>query len=383
MKKRKFRRGACLLLIAGLLAAALSLGVLCAAEDSLQYVVPSTGGADALQRALKAKEETAEQLADCTAAVAVGAVTETASISAGEKSASASVYAVGEGWFEVYPVFMLQGRRLTETELREGERVALLDSELAFSLFGAELPPDAQARIGKMQYHVVGTIRHSRSVGDVQAHSIYVPLTCDVQAQRDALMLVAAPIPNSGAQTMFERAMRSAWRSDGSFYSIRKEALRLRMLPRMLLLLFGMSAIFALLRRLRRALSGEMADYREKLRWNYFPKTLPALLILALKALLGFGGLLALIYAIVAFSAQPLTVFTEWVPENFVKWSSLKKVFWNLSGDAAKLVKVGTRELRRLEFWGRILRWGTICALAGMVLLRRYGGKIKNDELTK
>lgn len=371
MKKRKFRRGACLLLAAGLLTAALSLIVLCAAPDSLQYAVASAGGEEELRQALSARREAAEQLADCVSTVSVGAIRETASVSAGETSASATVYAVGEGWFEMYPVFLREGRRLTETELGQGERVALLDSELAFSLFGAELPSDARARIGETEYHVVGTIRHSRSVGEVQAHCAYVPLTSDVQAQRDALVLAAKPIAGSGARTMFESAARSLWCSDGSFYDLKKEALRQMMLPRILLLLFGMSAILALMRRVNRLLSKKLEGYREKLRWNYFKATLPALLGLIAVFLVGYGAVVALMYALVTFSVQPLTVFTEWVPENFVEWSSLKNVFWSLTSGAAKLVKAGTPELRRLEFWGRLLRWGAIAALAGGVLLRR------------
>ena len=86
--------------------------------------------------------------------------------------------------------------------------------------------------------------------------------------------------------------------------------------------------------------------------------------------LIGYGALLALLYALAAFSIQPLYTFTEWVPENVVEWSSLKAVFWSLAGDSAKLVRVGTRELRIVEFWGRILRWGTLGALYGALLLR-------------
>lgn len=380
MKKRKFRRGACLLLATGLLTMALSLIVLCAAPDSLQYVVASSGNEEELRRALNAQGEAAEQLADCVSTVSVGAISETASVSAGERSASATVYAVGEGWFEMYPVFQVEGRRLTETELRQGERVALLDSELAFSLFGAELPTDARARIGETEYLVVGTIRHSRSVGEVQAHCAYVPLTSDGKAQRDTLVLAAKPIAGAGARTIFESSARSLWRSDGCFYDLKKEALRQMMLPRVLLLLFGMSAIFALMRRVNRLLSRGLEGYREKLRRNYFKATLPALAGLILRFLAGYGAVIALMYALVSFSVQPLTVFTEWVPENFVEWSSLKNVFWSLTNGAAKLVKAGTPEMRRLEFWGRLLRWGTIAALAGAVLLRRKDEKTEKSE---
>lgn len=371
MKRGKLRRGACFLLLVGLLAAVVSTGFLCSIPDTLQYAVAAPNGETDLKQALAAKKETAEQLADCTHAIAVGAITEKASVSAGEMNESAMVYAVGEGWFEIYPVFMREGRRLTETELRQGDSVALLDEKLAFLLFGSELPSDASVDIDETEYRVVGTIRHSQSVGESMEHCVYVPLTSAPKARRDVLMTAAKPIANSGAQTMFESAMRSAWRSDGCFYSVKKEALRQMMLPRILLGLFGLSAVMALMRRMNRLFSKKVERYREKLRWNYFKDTLPVLLGMIVVCLLGYAVILTMLYALIAFSVQPLTVFTEWVPENFVKWSSLKNVFWNLTNSAAKLVKVGTREMRRLEFWGRILRWGTISVLSGVLLARR------------
>lgn len=371
MKRGRLRAVPCALIVLGLLAAAVSMAVLCAMPDALQFAVAAPEGEEDLRRALTVKEETAEQLADCTSAVAVGAVTETASVSASDVTSSATVYAVGEGWFEVHPVFLKQGRRLTETELRQGDRVALLDEDLAFSLFGSELPESAKAEIGGVEYHVVGTVRHRRSVGEQSEHCAYVPLTSQADAPRDVLMIVAKPIANSGARTMFESTMRSAWRSDGCFYSLEKETMRQMMLPRVILMVFGMSAILALFRRMNRAAASMAARYREKLRWNYFQRTAPMLAGMILCGVLGYCTLLGLLYALASFSIQPLTVFTEWVPENIVEWSSLKDVFWNLTGSASKLVKVGTREMRTVEFWGRILHWGVLAALYGTLLPRK------------
>lgn len=373
MKRGKLRRVPCALVAFGLLAALVSMGILTSTPDALQYAVAAPQGENDVRQALTAKEDTAEQLADCTEAVAIGAVSEMESVSAGGESGSATVYAVGEGWFEVHPVFLRDGRRMTETELKQGDRVALLDENLAFSLFGSELPEDAKASIGGEEYAVIGTVRHRRSVGEAAPHCAYVPLLSEPDARRDVLMIAAKPVPGSGARTMFETTMRSSWRDDGSFYSIEKEAMRQMMLPRMIVLVFGMSAILAMFRGMNRAAAGMAARYREKLRWNYFNRTFWMLARMIVLCLMGYCALLALLYGLASFSIEPLTVFTEWVPENIVEWSSLKDVFWNLTGNAAKLVKVGTREMRIVEFWGRILRWGVLSALYGALLLRRRG----------
>jgi hypothetical protein len=86
-----------------------------------------------------------------------------------------------------------------------------------------------------------------------------------------------------------------------------------------------------------------------------------------------YGALVGAAWLLLDFSVQPMYIFTEWVPDNFVEWSSITKVFWNLVAESAKLVRIGTRELRVVEFWGGLLRWGLILALLGAALLPKAG----------
>ena len=371
MNKKKKGVAAWALLAIGAVMMLISLGNLLAARELLQYAVVPRGEMDAaVSQLLTVKREVADTLADCTSALAVGGVTEKASVSAGSVNQTCAVYAVGEGWFEADPVFLTAGRRLTETELKLGDKVAMVDEQLAFQLFGSELPEDAKATIDGVEYAVVGAYRHRRSVGEAAQYSAYVPLLSANQNARDELLFIAVPVANTGARTMFESTMRANWEQDGSFISIGKEALRQRMIVRMLLLVFGLSVIFRLMRRMNGAAARSWTRFQERLRWNYFRTAAPSLMVFLGICLLGYGALLALLYALAAFSIQPLYTFTEWVPENVVEWSSLKAVFWSLAGDSAKLVRVGTRELRIVEFWGKILRWGTLGALYGALLLR-------------
>ncbi len=371
MNKKKKGVAAWALLVVGAVMMLISLGNLLAARELLQYAVVPRGEMDAaVSQLLTVKREVADTLADCTSALAVGGVTEKASVSAGSVNQTCAVYAVGEGWFEADPVFLTAGRRLTETELKLGDKVAMVDEQLAFQLFGSELPEDAKATIDGVEYAVVGAYRHRRSVGEAAQYSAYVPLLSANQNARDELLFIAVPVANTGARTMFESTMRANWEQDGCFISIGKEALRQRMIVRMLLLVFGLSVIFRLMRRMNGAAARSWTRFQERLRWNYFRTAAPSLMAFLGICLIGYGALLALLYALAAFSIQPLYTFTEWVPENVVEWSSLKAVFWSLAGDSAKLVRVGTRELRIVEFWGKILRWGTLGALYGALLLR-------------
>lgn len=369
MRMRRWRAGACLLLAVGVLLLSASLCGLAGVRDALEYAVTAPKGEKAageIDALIDAKKELEPALADCTTATTIGGICENASVSAGGQSDTAAVYAVGEGWFEVYPAFLSAGRRLTETELAGDEPLIMLDEALAFSLFGQEIPEDAKVELGGKEYRVVGAVRDRRSVGESTEHRVYIPLRA--AGALDTLMVSAVPIPDTGARTLFESMLRSDWQEGGSFYSLEKEVMRRTILLRLGLLVFGLSGILALTRWMNGRMGRRVAAHREGLRWNYLPKLLPRMALDVLIALLGYGALLALLYALMVFSIRPLYVFTEWVPENFVEWSSLKKVFWNLTASAAKLVKVGTPQMRIVEFWGGLLRWGAICLLWSALL---------------
>lgn len=372
MKERKWRKGPLVLLAFGLALTLAAMTVLLRMEDALQYVVPA-GNADEtqVQTLLEFREQAESQLMDCTSATSVAGIASEVSVSANGSSGSAILYAVGEGWFDVSPVFLTDGRRIDETELHKGKRVAMIDSELAFDLFGSELPEQAVMTIGGEEYEVVGVIRHRRSVGEQSEHCVYIPLASAKEMQMETLMVSSKPIPNSGAHTMFETTVKSGWRSDGNFYSIEKEVMRRLILPRLLLLLFGMSALLAMLRGMNGVAMNRAARFRAGMKIHYFNRMIPQLLGTIAICLVGYGALLALLSALMSFSIQPLYVFTEWIPENIVELSSLKDVFWNLAGTSAQLVKTGTKQMREIEFWGAVLRWGVICMLSGTILMRK------------
>ena len=124
MKKKEWRKGPLIMLLLGGILALTALAMLAPVKDVLQYAIAAPDGEDEVLRLVKAKREADASLMDCTEVTAIGGAMESASVSADGKSGTAAVYAVGEGWFEIYPVFLVQGRRITETELARGDKVA-------------------------------------------------------------------------------------------------------------------------------------------------------------------------------------------------------------------------------------------------------------------
>lgn len=379
MKNVKRRRLPRVLMALGAAMLLLSLAMLSRTSSALQYCaaapVPGEKGENYAKLA-DSGVKIGENLKEALAWTAVSGTAGSIAVSAGEHSEQAALWAVGEGWLEVYPRFIEQGRRLSETELKEGARAAVLDAELAFRLFGEELPEDAAVKMNDVAFRVVGTVRHAgsllggRGVGDSQRYDVYVPLRSVGAAQfpLDTVCLSALPVGGgAGAAQLFQEAAGD-WLAGGTFINLGKEAMRRTILPRMMLLIAGLYALVGLFGRMTRLASGWVDRFREALSRSYIGALIPRLLGLIALILLGYGALIGLTWLLMVFSAQPLYVFTEWVPENIVAWSSISKVFWNLTGEAAALLRVGTRELRVVEFWGGFTRWGTVLILLGAAL---------------
>lgn len=370
------------------LGAILALGALVmlqmSTRDVLQYCVtapePGEKGENllALERAaVKAGSE----MKDAFAWTALGGECGEVSVSSGSASATANLIAIGEGWQEVYPRFLKKGRLIGEGEIHDGATVVMLDEGLAFMLFGTDLPEDAAVKLNGATYSVAGTVRHGgsvfggRGVGDAVAYDAYIPLTTAAKkgVAMSSLTLSALPRESAGAEVMF-RQVAEQWAAGGQLVNLKKEAMRRTILPRVILLIVGMYAMIGLFKRMTNLAEGWFARFRQALRGQYFKALLPRLAGIVALTILGFGALIGATYLLLVFSAQPLYVFTEWVPDNIVEWSSLKRVFWNLTSSAAALTRVGTRELCVVEFWGGALRWGIVTALLGVALLPKRRG---------
>ena len=348
MTKQSKRRLPWVLMALGALMALAALGMLSRTPNALQYcaVAPQAGEKGENYAKLAADAvKLGEGMKDALAWTAAGGTSASVNVNAGDRSAQAALFAIGEGWLEVYPRFIEQGRRPGESELASGAKVAMLDANLAFQMFGEDLPEDAAVQINGVKFSVVGTVRHagslfgSRGVGDGQLYDVYVPLlaTGTAELPLETFTLSALPVGSGGGASQLG-------------------------------LIVGLYAMVGLFKRMTALATGWIQGFRAALKQSYIKALIPRLLGLIGLILLGYGALIALTWGLMVFSAQPLYVFTEWVPENIVDWSSISKVFWSLTGAASALVRVGTRELRVVEFWGGLARWGIVLFLLGAAL---------------
>ncbi len=101
-------------------------------------------------------------------------------------NATATLTAVGENWFSVYPRYLISGRLLSADELQNGAHVIVLDEPLAFKLFPTGDPLEGKIQIGGEWYRVVGVVRYARSVGEYEQYQAYIPLAA---AAEDGLQM--------------------------------------------------------------------------------------------------------------------------------------------------------------------------------------------------
>ena len=140
------------------------------------------------------------------------------------------------------------------------------------------------------------------------------------------------------------------------------------MIVRLLVVLFAMAVLLFLLKRLLRRVGAGVREWRARLKVEYFRSMMRQVFGSAALWLLGLAAILGAAFALLSLLIEPLYVFTEWVPEVIVEWSSLEARFWELTTAMAKPVKVQTAEYARVCFFGTLLRWGVISALCAVIL---------------
>ena len=367
------------LMVLGAVMALWAMVMLCQTPNVLQYttLAPDAGENNTTINASmeKAKEVMQAQRVNYDSMTFGGGISRI-KLSSDTGYADVNLIAMDEGWLEVYPRFLKAGRRISELELQRGTAVIMLDEDLVIRMFGSTLPESATVKLNDVEFSVVGTVRHGgsvfggRGVGDVVPFDAYIPLKAAVAngISLEVLTLSAKPRSGSGWANTFLTGVRQ-WTEDGQMIDLNKEAMRRTILPRLLLLIVGMYALYGVFLRLTDRVMGWFAGYREALKQRYFREMIPRLVGIIALTLLCYAALVGAAWLLLTFSVQPVYIFTEWVPDNFVEWSSITKVFWNLVSTASGLMRIGTRELRIVEFWGGLLRWGIILALLGAALL--------------
>ena len=246
------------------------------------------------------------------------------------------------------PVF---GRLLFPEELKDGDRVALLDEQLALSLFGIADPLERTVLIGEEKFRVVGILRHRKQVGDYTDSGAYISLSAAIplSIQLDALLVEADPIPGKGAPTTFSTDVKK-WVAGGTYINLGKEKMGTTLWLRALLFALGMGVAVKWISWMNRRTSRGIKRYKEALQHKY-PSQL-MLPLIGMLVLLAVGYLLgiAAIAVLMNFIIAPVYVFTEWIPAILVEWQEIAAAFWKVWQPAATVLELRSPQLLHLRF---------------------------------
>ncbi len=346
----------------------LALGFLCMAGvgDNLQYVLPAP---QTLSQAYEQAQRLLSGMGETVSTPAVAARAQGVSIQNAQngEAAEATVYAVGEGYFDFAHVTLLEGRLLSPYDIANAQPVVLLDSGAALRLFRGDSPIGGSVTIGAQAYRVVGVVAGGRRTGETDEHVACIPVTA---AQDMDTLEIAARGSGAAAAAIFESTLR-AWQGGGTFYFYEKLKMGAWLPLRWVLVLLAARLAAACLRGIVRYAKGSARTFGERLKHSYAGALMPFALLRMMLGAAMCAGLAALLWGIALAAAQPLYMFGEWVPGVFVELSSLEQTFWNLNDLNAAGVRYMSRDACVMELARGLIRWGTLCALLGAVCGRR------------
>ena len=297
---------------------------------------------------------------------------------------------MGEKGLLIHPLLAREGRLFYPEELEKGDKVALLDEQLALEIYKIPDPIGRKVLIDGMSYRVIGVVRHVKQVGDLAEYGAYVPLMSivDQYVTLDALTVEAAPKPGLGANVSFKKIveMWGNWtQNGGSVYDLGKERMGARLWLRVLLFVAGMTLCLRMIRWLGGRARYYIKRYRQQLQRKYAIALMPELSGAILLFILGYALTIGFLGVLMYYILQPVYTFPEWIPEILVEWEDIGEAFWNVWQLPAVMVKLRSPEIVRLEWLDLLIKGcsaGTAVLLALIYARTRPLADEMNDSLT-
>lgn len=117
----------------------------------------------------------------------------------GESSAAARLLGIDADYGSVEPFSLYTGRYFYPDEYTYGEKVVLLDEQLAVALFQYAEPLSEEIQIAGEKYRVIGIVRDHKRVGDQEEYSLYVPYRSLVSSTQVMSCVIFEGKPVKGA----------------------------------------------------------------------------------------------------------------------------------------------------------------------------------------
>lgn len=330
-----------------------------------------------LGKAAKAAGELLETLPASIGKSTVYAVCDPTTVTSDDEddpmSVSCRLEAQQDGVYAVRPGTLYVGRWIYPDEFKYGERVIILDENLAVALFKYAEPLDREVMVQGLAYRVVGITRDRKRVGDHQEYSCYIPLRSLEKSElaMTALCLETLPSRGSGAYNALKQAVTTL-SEQGTLISLNKEKQNATMPLRVLAFVTGCWLVLAILRSLNAQAVKRYRAYQEKMKTSYFIRLLPWTAGNVIIMSLGYAACIAALAGLFVMILDPVYTFPEWVPAVLVEPKDVAAVFWNVWQTPATVIEYRSPELLRIRFFKTLLAWssGGMALTLGALLCR-------------
>ena len=341
----------------------------------LEYILPAPAATQEGGELNTLYEDAQKQIAAIADSIEVGAVgarLQGTSLTMAESGSSmqTTIYAVGSGYFDVVHETLLNGRLVSEADVKRKENVIVIDESTALAFFAGDDPLGGKVTLDGTEYEVAGVIKGAKRLGETDGHVAYIPITA---ASENALTMqtveiVAKTTDSTTGSAILMRDSLEAWQSGGSFYNYNKLTMGAAMPLRWIALFVGAALLLSLLSRLNAVSWGRICYYTDQLKTRYARDMFWGMAASVLLCLLGYAALAGATFLLARFVIAPLYVFTEWVPEIIVEMKSITSRFWSLNAANSASIRLVSCAYCVTETGQGLLRWGIMAALLGMVM---------------
>ena len=290
-------------------------------------------------------------------------------------------------YFGVYPRAFTAGRPLARGDA--GQQVIVLDSALAYKMFGENEAVDQIVSIGTARFQVVGVAEARNYVGKRGSGQAWIPLGASGAPDCTIMTLSVGGTGLDNLRSIFENGAKGHF-GTGQTILTRKEKIRGTVMLRVVLILLMLRILALWSRKLREWFGKWIRGLKEEMRYCYPRQMIWKFLGRGLQMLLLTAAGVAAAAVLVYWGSQMMTAFPEWVPENLVKPEAIAVRFRELTTEAANPLRFVTPELAEIRFWSGMIRWGIVLALTGWVIASLSGRRKaaenidqKIEEVTK
>ncbi|MDD3336118.1 MAG: ABC transporter permease [Eubacteriales bacterium] len=283
------------------------------------------------------------------------------------QSVSARLVGIDNQYLSLEEFGLLSGRYFYPDEYLYGDKVALIDEQLAVALFQYAEPILEELTIGDETYRIIGIVRDQKRVGDEMEYSAYVPYRSLMASsvKMTAVVYEAAPVKGSGGWAAFQNAVATLGEV-GTTVSLPKETMNGLLPLRLLGVLTGAIVAMYLISVLNHAFRWLVRRYKERLRDEYAVKLLGWVVLRGLGLAVGYGVCAFALAQLFVVLIAPVFTFPEWVPAILVEPKDIVAAFWNVWQKPAAVIELRMPELLRIRFYARLMGWA--CGFAALFL---------------